>query len=507
MGSVNRRGLRHPWVVRLAVLLLIAASLVVLIVLSPAVLGQEDEIHIVSQAVESDFPNNITFKLTATSPDPIEEIRVFLKPVGSDRSTYGYLDIQAGRQVSGEHIMTTGTGPSYKPPGTVIRYSFEIRDAAGRVLRTDDKEFLYMDNSADHLQWKEISEGLLTVYYYGDFVEKRARTVLETSQKTMKLMGRVLGIKPQDPIKIVAYSNYRDMARALPFRSQAVREELQTEGQAYASERVLLVLSSESDVIGVASHEFTHILVAEAAGRGISLVPAWLNEGLAEYGNLDPTPHYDWALNYAIFTRRLKPLWYLDTFTGQPNDILIAYGQGRSAVRYLIDGYGEEKMTELMRAFREALSVDEALKKVYGFDQYGLDSQWRLALGLAPLPSPEELDQEVTATPGPTPTTRAEATPVPTPEEIFTPAAVAEASPEPPAVSDEGRRTSRSCSGAPSGEGASLPLDIAVLALLAGPFFALNARWGLSKTSLVHRLRLIRRVKKGLRKFQDGGGR
>ena len=384
-------GHRPPWVARLSALLLVMVVVAVLVSLSPsAALGQADEIRVVSQSVVSDFPNNITFKLTATSPDPIEEIRVFLKPMGSDVSTYNYLDIELGTLVSGEYVMTTGTGATHRPPGTIILYSFEIRDAGGRVLRTEDEEFLYMDNS---LEWKRIEDdkGLMTVYYYGAFVENRARTVLEASQKTLENMVSVLGVEPQEPIRIVSYSNYRDMTRALPFRSQAIREGLQTQGQAWPAERVLLVLSSDPAVTGIASHEFTHILVAEAAGQASSAVPAWLNEGLAEYGNIDQTPFYDRALAYAIFTRRLKPLWYLDTLSGTPDDITILYGQGKSVVRYLIDVYGKEKIAELMRTLRDTLSIDAALERVYGFDQHGLDSQWRQAFGLEPLLPPEDL--------------------------------------------------------------------------------------------------------------------
>ena len=78
-------------------------------------------------------------------------------------------------------------------------------------------------------------------------------------------------------------------------------------------------------------------------------------------------------------------------------------------------------MAELMRAFRDSLSVDEALRKTYGFDQYGLDSEWREALGLEPFPPPGELSQQLTApagedepadaAPAPEPTPLAEATP------------------------------------------------------------------------------------------------
>ena len=46
-------------------------------------------IQVTVQKAQSDFPNDITFSIEATSPDPIEEIRVFFRPVGSDNSTYG----------------------------------------------------------------------------------------------------------------------------------------------------------------------------------------------------------------------------------------------------------------------------------------------------------------------------------------------------------------------------------------------------------------------------------
>ena len=497
-----------------AILALAAAVAMPALLPSPASADDEEEIRIISEEVTSVFPDNVTFKLTAAGPDPIDEVRVFYKPMGGSRSTYGYLDIVPGREVSGEYVMKT-EGAAHRPPGTSILYSFEIRDTAGRVLRTEDKEYLYIDSA---LEWKEISDdaGLLTVYYYGDFVEKRAQTVLETVQDTLEKMGPVLGITFEKPINIVSYSNYRDMARALPFRSQAVREGLRTEGLAYTSERVVLVLVSDTTFTGNVSHEFTHILVGDAAGQGYGRVPSWLNEGLAEYGNLDPAPHYDWALNYAIFTRRVKPLWYLDAFTGEPDDIIIYYGQGKSVVDYMIEVHGQEKMAELMEAFRDNLSIDAALERVYGFNQYGLDTRWRRALGLDSLPSPDE------PTPIPTPTTlpgeQTGAAPTPpsteagptrgaTPAMEPTPAGVPAATAEPAAVSDEGsRRTSRSCGG-PSSDAAHLPSDIAALALLGMPLLALGAGKGLGKTGGGLGSRTTRRMKASLGRLRGGRGR
>ena len=455
-----------------AVVLALAVAMVSLVVASSIAMAEDEGIQVLSQAVTSTFPDEVVFRVTASGPDPIDEVRVFLKPLGSDQTTYGYVDVEAGQQVSGQYVMNTAPGATHLPAGAVIRYFYEIRDTAGRVLRTDEQEYLYLDDS---LEWKQMTDGQVTVHYYGAFLEKRARTLLETARETIVNMAPVLGIEEFGaPINMVAYNNYLDMARALPFRSQAVREDLQTQGQAWPAQRTVLVLVSGTTFTGIASHELTHILISDAAGRGYSVLPAWLNEGLAEFGNVDQDDTYDYNLAYGIYTRRVKPLWFLDQFGGEPNDIVIAYGQGKSVVEYLVGVYGPEKMADLMVAFHSATSVDEALLQAYGLDQYGLDSEWRGALGLEPFQAPDELaiqeDGTVASEEG-----GEDGAPDPTPLSQATPAAQEVATPQAAEAPEEPQHTARSC-GAPPPGGASLPIDVAVLAMVAGPFLTLPFR-------------------------------
>ncbi len=487
---------------RIALLLLALSLLGVSMFAVSGAFAQEPGIKLVSEEVTTDFPDRVVFNLSASSPDPIDEIRVFLKTKTTGRSAYGYLDLDPGQLVDGEYVMDLSSA-GYRPPGTVIKYHYEIRDRAGRTFTSDEREHLYLDESLD---WKSITQGILTIYYYGEFVEKRAQTVLDAAQQTLDVMGPVLGIEPTEPVRIVSYSNYRDMSRALPFRSQAVREELQTQGQAWSDERVVVLLSSTETVTGIASHEFVHILVGEAAGQFGNAVPAWLNEGLAEYGNVDQTPEYDRALAYAVYTRRLKPLWHLQYLGGEPEDILIGYGHGKSVVSYLIARFGEEKMAELMSRFRQGDTADEALMNVYGFDQYGLDSEWRLAIGLDPLPSPEELERMEEAS-GVDPPVSGEATgsgqeeigpPDEPPSEPSDQPSLSTPMPEatqPPAA-EEPRRTSSGC-GAPVAASSALPVDLVIVALMGSPFLAMRFRWG--GRSLGRGLRSVLRLGKGRR--------
>ena len=362
--------------------------------LSPAQ-AQEGEIQVLAHSVENLYPDRVKFFVEATGPDEITEIRVYMKTIGqTTRSAYREVEFEPGTTVSGEAELLSG-GNNYFPPGTRMAYSFEIRDSADRVLRTDDVIFVYLDT---RFEWLTVSDGVITVYYNNPLVERRAEVVLEAARTALELMGPVLGIQPEHPLHIVTYHNYRDMIDALPFRSRTTQEQLITQGMAFDEERVLLVHSGDQGVIGTTAHEFTHLLVGDALGRAYSQVPSWLNEGLAEYSNFT----HDRNLNQALASGRIRPLWHLQSNSGTPEGILIVYVQGEAVVTYLISTYGEAKMAELMQALTKTLDIDDALEQVYGFDQYGLDSAWRQSLGLEPLPPPQEATPRPRLAPTPT---------------------------------------------------------------------------------------------------------
>ena len=360
---------------------------------SSVLLADAGDIEVNVAKAESNFPEGIVFRVDAQSEGVIDEVRVFIKKADqSGRSSYRSIDVEPGESVSGETLLPSGSGGDFFPPGTKISYYFEVRDKAGGVVRTEETDFVYEDN---RFHWLSVNDGLITVYYYSEYVEERARIILEAAKQTMDRMVGVLGIAPTDPLRIVTYNNYRHMVMALPFRSATVSQDLRAQGMAFSDERVLLIHGFDPTVTGTTSHEFTHLLVHEAAGGTTAAIPAWLNEGLAEYGNIDKTDEYDAALRYGIYTRRIKPLWYQSTFSGEPEDIIIAYGQGKSVVSFMVDRWGEDKISKLFEAVRQTNDIDAALLMVYGLDQYGIDTAWRETMGMEALPPPEELARRI----------------------------------------------------------------------------------------------------------------
>ena len=449
---------------------------------SSLVFADEGDIEVMEATAESQFPDGIMFRVKAESKGVIDEVRVFIKKADqSGRSSYRSIEVEAGEVVSGETLLPVSGSGDYFPPGTKISYHFEVRDKAGGVVRTERTDFVYEDS---RFEWLTVSDDLITVYYYGEFVEERARIILEAARETMDNMVKVLGIAPTDPLRIVSYNNYRHMVVALPFRSQAVAQDLQAQGMAFSDERVLLIHAFDPTVAGTVSHEFTHLLVAEAAGGSSAQVPSWLNEGLAEYGNIDQTDEYDAALRYGIYTRRIRPLWYQGTFSGEPEDILIAYGQGKSVVEFMARRWGEDRISVLFTTLRDSRDIDAALLQVYGVDQHGMDSAWRRSLGLEPLPSPEELrSQEEAAEQGETvtgDTTGEEAAPAETGQEQSEPASTepadvsepesGETPPSPESTEapqeEEATGSSSPCSAPPPGTSS---VGLGMLGLLAAP--------------------------------------
>ena len=445
---------------RLAILATFAAMAFALL-FSVTSVGADDGVVVVSDEVTSQFPEGINFNLSLETGSPIDDIRVFYRSPDAETVSYGLLDFNAGAEVQASFFLDTSVGgqggTAFIPPGAVFRYHYQVFTEDGESFKTEQKEFVYTDS---RFEWNTITEGPLTVYYYGP-TETRAQSILDASLEATVTMSRVLGIEEVEPINIMAYNNYRHMQAALPPRPQTVREGLITQGQAFTDIRVLLVLGTDPTIEGIASHELTHVLVDDSAGRAYTILPTWLNEGLAEFGNVAPSESYDNALLYGIYTRRVKPLAHLTRFLGDPDDVVIAYGQSRSVVSYLIHTYGEARMAELMSQLDHTFSLDDAMIQVYGFDQDGLDAEWRSRMGLRPFGEAEER-------PVNQPTAVASPTVVPTEAEVDDNVQPSEDEAEP-------RRRAGGCS-RDARVNASIPAEPFMLLLLAGPVGFLGLR-------------------------------
>ena len=464
----------------------LACGMIALATATGTVLAQQSEpVRFVDAGLVSNFPESIKFHASIDTELEVEDIRVRFGVGHGDKNRYNYLDLDRGQGslINGELDWMFNTTGRYIPPGSIVQFHFEVLDAGGNEHLSNNYETIMHDA---RYEWDEVDSGSIKVYYHGP-VETRATRLAEAGAQLLDLMQPITGGETETPIAVTLYNNNAEMIGAVQGRSATTSRELITEGQAFHDESVVLVLAGTRD-IGTLTHELTHILVGRAAGGTSALVPLWLNEGLAEYGNLDQGLSYQYYLEWAVDTGRLKPFSSLSSFPGEPSLNLVAYGQSRSFVAHLIEEYGGTKIAEVLASIREGNNGETAIRTVYGEPLLDLENEWRYKLGADEYVPPRSFAAPATATPEPTPApvVQPTATPTPMPEpapvedtptvEVEEPAEVVEptATPEPTVAQTEAEptpvpeETSGGTCGAPANDGRMDASAIVLAVMLAG---------------------------------------
>jgi len=82
-------------------------------------------------------------------------------------------------------------------------------------------------------------------------------------------------------------------------------------------------------------------------------------------------------LNKAMAEKSLISVRSLSSpFSAYAVESALAYAQSYSVINFLISGYGQENMLELLNTFSRGSGYDQALMAVYGFDMDGLNDLW-----------------------------------------------------------------------------------------------------------------------------------
>ncbi len=394
---------RYRQAKRAYVLLLLVAAAFAAVLGGSNLAAADGHVRVITSGAESMFPDALRFFAELESDVPIEDIRVRYTIGDRPTTQYNYLDLprDPGRRVSGEYLHRISNSQSYIPPGAVVNFSFEIYDEDGGVYETETESYLVHDS---RFEWESVQSGPVIVYYHGP-VRSQAETLAYKGYESMALMGPITGAEIVTPVAITMYNNPNEMFEATVQRSFTSAHQLITEGQAFSDENVVIVQGGDTRAIGTATHELVHVLVHRATAGGAS-VPIWLNEGLAEFGNLDKSLSYDRYLEWAIDTGRLTPLDRLQSFPGDSHLVIVGYGQARNVVEFMITEWGPNNMADLLAGISDGLNIEQAMRRAYGFGVRDLDHHWRESIGADPFVEP---------TPRPAPTLAPAARPTLTP--------------------------------------------------------------------------------------------
>jgi len=379
-----------------------------------SVMAQEQGVQILQNSYSYTFNKELVFELALQSEQPIPEggITLLYRIGDSDVVNRRKAEFRPGKAVVARVIDDLDRGEI--PPMSEIRYRWQIRDASGNVFKVEEQSFLYMD---DRFEWRSKTEGPVTLYWYDGVDGER---LLDSAVASLRRLEAVIGYELEMPVKIVTYKNKRDMDEATPPRGSIFDEQVVTLGTVVAPD-IMLLHGTHSDVDNTIAHELTHMVVHAATKNPYAEIPAWLDEGLAMYNQNFLESVYSQVLQEAVREGDLDTVQRLNARTGNVARVNLWYAEVWSIIDYLIETYGEGKMAQLLEVFSHGAHPDDALMKVYGFDQRGLTERWWKHLGakvqLPPLPTPTMPAGAVVATTVPTltPVARAERKPLPSP--------------------------------------------------------------------------------------------
>lgn len=327
-----------------------------------------------------DFPNAITFQAVIASNSPIDSI---VLEYGTESLTCGTVIAKAFPQFEpGNRVQAAWTWEMRQsgslPPGATIWWRWRYSDSSGAQFVTDRQTISWLD---DLHNWQVVSSGPLHLHWYsGD--RAFAQDLLTAAENALTRLRKDAGLQPEKTIHLYIYANTEDMKDAVLY------EPSWTGGMAYPEHDIVIIGISPRDVEwgrSTIAHELTHVLVGHLTFSCLGDVPTWLNEGLAVYGEggLDSASRNQ--LDQAIRSDQLLSVRSLSAgFSEVPDKAYLSYSQSYSIVAFLIETYGQDKMTALLTALRDGAAVDEALLDIYGFDVEGLEDAWRQSVGAAP---------------------------------------------------------------------------------------------------------------------------
>jgi tetratricopeptide (TPR) repeat protein len=181
--------------------------------------------------------------------------------------------------------------------------------------------------------------------------------VLDVLEDAYRDIGNRFGYYPPQPIIVVLHTRDRfHEASGSPGWADglfdAVLGRIQIPTQGASTDRAWLSR--------VLRHEFVHALLHQRVDGRMGAVPTWLNEGLAMQLAGDRWPEIETLVQEEI---RLMPLNSLEQgWLGLPPAAArLAYLEGRSAVGYLIDRYGMEKVREILGVLASGQAIGPAV--------------------------------------------------------------------------------------------------------------------------------------------------
>ncbi|NIS80443.1 MAG: hypothetical protein GTO14_09615, partial [Anaerolineales bacterium] len=248
-----------------------------------------------------EFPNAIQFYLSASSESMIESVEI---EIGTDALACGEI---LTRALPDEFTPGTSVEVEWKwnmrqrgtlPPGTMIWWRWNIKDAAGNVLSTPEQELLFTD---DTVNWRVLETASLELHWYEGTMDF-ARSLIDAGEESLEKLQQVTGVGVADQIQVYIYASSGEMQSATLFAPEW------SGGLAFPDHLTVLIGISPFQLEWgkrALAHELSHVLIGYYTFSCVNSMPNWLGEGLAMYAEGEMEAYYVDLISEAIETDSL----------------------------------------------------------------------------------------------------------------------------------------------------------------------------------------------------------
>ena len=328
---------------------------------------------------ENNWPNSVSVSAlldqTDGRGDEIDSVTFLYTVLPEGATTRQPAELQRGDVTRVAAEFPTRNASLWIPAGADFEWRWEFTYTSGEVAETAPQVWRYED---PRFEWESLTDGDLEVAYYDD--RGVGESMLQAGLEALEEISPVLGLDALIPMKIYVWANTDDAREVERIESERFEEYVITSGTRVLADLVHIYSPSR----WVVRHELTHVLTKLAGEGPYGDLPAWLDEGVATIAEGDWRSRRGGALQYAINNDLVLSLRSMESPSNRPGFVDIFYGQSAAIVTFLITEYGQERMNDLFQAFKQGMSVEDALTAVYDLGRDGIDNAWRASVGLPP---------------------------------------------------------------------------------------------------------------------------
>jgi hypothetical protein len=231
-------------------------------------------------------------------------------------------------------------------------------------------------------QWRVMKTDHFEVYFYPEEVELAEAAVAIAERAYWDLSAR-FHLSLTKPIPLILYSahNYFQQTNTIPY--------LLPEGvggfMEFFKGRVVLPFDgSYARLEHVIRHELVHVFTLAKIRTVLRdrekfqshMPPLWMLEGLAEYWSTDWDAQAEMIMRDAVISGHLVPLEQMYRINGT----FQMYKEGQSALAFIAERYGEDKILGLFENWWKEKKFARVLESTVGHSLKDVDRQWQYSL-------------------------------------------------------------------------------------------------------------------------------